>query len=86
MTSPIHADPVIDRKIHRLLENLKTLAEEMTHELDDLTKTVGLRDLYGIKMRTAALNRKIDQAVWASAQIEAVRDIPYDRADDKGSV
>lgn len=72
--------PAISKKIDELMSRAKELVDAQTHNLDILLKTIDLKDLYGIKMRVHEVVDFADKIRWISAQIEALRSIPYDMA------
>jgi hypothetical protein len=72
--------PAIQKKIEELLEKARELAANQTTETDILSKTIDIKDLYGLKMRVQVLQEYAEKMHWIAAQIEALRSIPYDMA------
>ena len=72
--------PAIAKKLDELLARAKELVSSQQQGLEILAKTVDLKDYHGLKMRAAEAADVAAKLQWISAQIEALRTLPYDMA------
>lgn len=72
--------PAIAKKLDELLARAKELVASQQQGFEILAKTVDLKDYHGLKMRAAEAVEVAAKIQWISAQIEALRALPYDMA------
>lgn len=72
--------PAIARKIEELMARAKELTLAQQQGLELLVRVLDLKDYHGIKTRAAELSEYTEKLQWISAQIDALRALPYDMA------
>lgn len=77
---PPEVHPAIAAKIEQLLERAKDLTTSQQQNLDILSKTIDLKDVFGLKMRVEEVVNATMKLQWVAAQLVAFKDIPYQMA------
>ncbi len=72
--------PAIAKRIEELLVKAKELIATQQQNLDILSKTVDLKDYFGLKSRSAEVVDFAIKLQTIASQVEALRSIPYDMA------
>lgn len=72
--------PAIAKKIEELFSQVRGLTASQQNNLDILLKVVDLKDVHGLKLRIVDLREYADRVQWLCAQLDSLRNMPYDMA------
>jgi hypothetical protein len=75
---PTH--PAVTKRIDELLARAKEMMIGQQQTLDVLSKSVDLKDFFGIKARASETMDFALKIQWIAAQLNALQNIPYDVA------